>query len=550
MWKRGAWRTREKPPPPLDTGWAWMVVLGVFINAFFMVGIAKSFGLFLDQFKRQFGVSTAAAAMSMSVSAFVYAIGAPTALIVGEMFTPQKVVLCGSVIAFIGMSLSSLTLSMTYVVATFGLCYGIGNSAVYGNGLLMIGKYFRTRRTLATGIAVSGASIGQFVMPVAIEFFLEQYGLGGTLLLISALYFHSSVAGMLFRPIEQYAEEIVAPPSPGAEEVQEGLAAGEGALRDVADAAGVSEAGDDDDDKAGTNHNILSNGTVSVPRECNDVADSCQLIRSGNGTDGSPESREELSKKAIMYASSGSLVAASASIPDVSRTDVSGTDGEPGQAEVSVKRGPSVLARVLDFSVLNSYVTVFYTFLSFFCFFGYFNLILFLPAILGEKGVESYDKAFLISLCGIGDLIARLATGFFGDMKIVARYKIKAMACLLCAINIAFFIYADTYAWLGVHCFLYGLLGGSYVCLLAVVLVDFVGLETMAKNLAVVLLIQGVGGAIGQPLLGIVRDKTESYNAVILVCAVSLAFGGVVLFLYPLVKVREKRRRDRTQSAV
>ena len=49
----------------------------------------------------------------------------------------------------------------------------------------------------------------------------------------------------------------------------------------------------------------------------------------------------------------------------------------------------------------------------------------------------------------------------------------------------------------------YGFFGGAYVGLLSVVLVDMVGLALMSKNLAVILLIQGVGAAFGQPILGV-----------------------------------------------
>lgn len=68
----------------------------------------------------------------------------------------------------------------------------------------MIGKYFRTRRSIATGLGLAGASIGQFVMPPIIEYLLETYGLSGTLLIIAALFSHCAISGALFRPIEQY----------------------------------------------------------------------------------------------------------------------------------------------------------------------------------------------------------------------------------------------------------------------------------------------------------------------------------------------------------
>ena len=62
---------------------------------------------------------------------------------------------------------------------------GIGNAAVYGNVLVILGVYFNKRRALANGVALAGASIGQFVLPPFIEFLLETYGLQGCLLLVS-----------------------------------------------------------------------------------------------------------------------------------------------------------------------------------------------------------------------------------------------------------------------------------------------------------------------------------------------------------------------------
>ena len=62
---------------------------------------------------------------------------------------------------------------------------GIGNAAVYGNVLVILGVYFNKRRSLANGVALAGASIGQFVLPPFIEFLLETYGLQGCLLLVS-----------------------------------------------------------------------------------------------------------------------------------------------------------------------------------------------------------------------------------------------------------------------------------------------------------------------------------------------------------------------------
>ena len=85
---------------------------------------------------------------------------------------------------------------------------GIGNSCFYGNGLVTIGKYFQKRRSMATGVGLAGASIGQFAMPPLIEFLLKTYGLSGTLLVLAALYSHATISGALFRPLSQYGPPL------------------------------------------------------------------------------------------------------------------------------------------------------------------------------------------------------------------------------------------------------------------------------------------------------------------------------------------------------
>merc|ERR1711879_831764 len=129
-----------------------------------------------------------------------YAFAAPTAVILAEKFSARRVVLCGSLVAFIGISLSSLAINIVYIIFMFGVCFGIGNATVYGNGLVIIGRYFRKRRSLATSLAVAGGSVGQFALPPLIEFVRERHKVEGALLIIGALYLHTAIAGMLFRP--------------------------------------------------------------------------------------------------------------------------------------------------------------------------------------------------------------------------------------------------------------------------------------------------------------------------------------------------------------
>ncbi|GFS11686.1 monocarboxylate transporter [Elysia marginata] len=427
----------------------------------------------------------------------------------------------------------------------------------------MIGKYFQKRRSLATGVGLAGASIGQFAMPPIIAFLLDTYGLSGTLLVLAALYMNAAVSGALFRPLSQYGPPLPqkAPqPKPITAEGAEGAdrkADGETKVfvdikdehtnLDVREAASFEKPGETDANSSPVSHSgdvAITNGAVSFSTtneekqpltDAEEIAHTAQEkqlenpdfnsternAQSSNSTDeketedGEQKDDEEdddgygkLEERKALFASTGSIFLVSPTVLDIKDVDENARDFLPHSPTPARQRHEKRKAlcnkinNVFDFRVLRSYVTIFYTINCFMCFFGYFSHILFLPGVVAEKGIVDYKKALLVSMCGAGDLISRVSTGFFADLNIIPRYRISAAAVILCGLNIALTLPANSFHWLAVHCFLYGYFGGAFVSLISVVLVDMVGLALMSKNLAVILLIQGIGSSLGQIFLG------------------------------------------------
>ena len=71
-----------------------------------------------------------------------------------------------------------------------------------------MGQYFKEKRAIANGIAISGVGIGQFVLPAVVSLLLQQYGLKGTLLVMAAITSHVCVAGALLRPLSAYKSNL------------------------------------------------------------------------------------------------------------------------------------------------------------------------------------------------------------------------------------------------------------------------------------------------------------------------------------------------------
>ena len=65
----------------------------------------------------------------------------------------------------------------------------------------MVVKYFHRRRALATGLALSGGSLGDMLMPRLSRYLNDTYGLRGALMLYAGVVLQICVAGAVYRPV-------------------------------------------------------------------------------------------------------------------------------------------------------------------------------------------------------------------------------------------------------------------------------------------------------------------------------------------------------------
>ena len=75
-----------------------------------------------------------------------------------------------------------------------------------GPVLASIGYYFRRKRSMASGIAWTGSSVGNLVLAPLLSFLISYYGIRGTLILMGGLWLHLCVIGLLLRPLPKVRE--------------------------------------------------------------------------------------------------------------------------------------------------------------------------------------------------------------------------------------------------------------------------------------------------------------------------------------------------------
>lgn len=183
---------------------------------------------------------------------------------------------------------------------------------------------------------------------------------------------------------------------------------------------------------------------------------------------------------------------------------------------------------LFDFGLFRQRLFIVYASAVMLSTFAYMNIFLILPAHTVDLGYSRKRGADLVALIGLADIFARIGYGWFSDLKLFHRkwgFCLAIYAASACNFLVFF---ARTDITLAVYAVFLGLTSGSYISLVAVVCVDFFGIDRLSSALGSVIAFQGAAFLAGPPLIGYVKDQTGSYNigffilAVCLVCAASL----------------------------
>ena len=79
---------------------------------------------------------------------------------------------------------------------------GLGRALTYGPSLIIVGQYFDKRRSLAVGIASSGAAFSSCVFPFLFEYLFAHYGFSGSFWILGAITSHFYICAALSRPLQ------------------------------------------------------------------------------------------------------------------------------------------------------------------------------------------------------------------------------------------------------------------------------------------------------------------------------------------------------------
>ncbi|XP_053775540.1 monocarboxylate transporter 3 [Desmodus rotundus] len=213
----------------------------------------------------------------------------------------------------------------------------------------------------------------------------------------------------------------------------------------------------------------------------------------------------------------------------------------PGEVEADADRrglrlseappGGKTRRRLLDVTVCTDRVFAVYAVTKFLMALG-----LFVPAILlvnyaKDAGVPDADAAFLLSIVGFVDIVARPACGALAGL---ARLRpqvayLFSLALLANGITDLSSARARSYGALVAFCVAFGLSYGMVGALQFEVLMAAVGAQRFPSALGLVLLIEAVAVLIGPPSAGRLVDMLKNYEIIFYLAGSEVVLAGVFM---------------------
>ncbi len=96
--------------------------------------------------------------------------------------------------------------SLVALILFYGVVGGIGFSCIYVPAVIAVGFYFEKKRALATGIAISGTGIGNFIFPYLIALFTEKFRWSGAILVLGLIVLLCGLLAILYKPLKPQKE--------------------------------------------------------------------------------------------------------------------------------------------------------------------------------------------------------------------------------------------------------------------------------------------------------------------------------------------------------
>ncbi|EEQ34227.1 hypothetical protein McanMca71_005017 [Microsporum canis] len=188
---------------------AVLTLIGTTCILFCTVGFVNAFGVFEEFYSKTFFHDKSLSEISWfgSFNVFCMFSGALVTGILSDLYGPTWLLRGGTVMALLGIFMTSLCREYYQFFLAQGLLFGLGVAGLFLPSYATTSLYFVKHRALALGITVGGSSIGGVVWPIALRRLLVEVGFPWTMRIAGFIMMPLLVIGCLTVRLPQKKRE-------------------------------------------------------------------------------------------------------------------------------------------------------------------------------------------------------------------------------------------------------------------------------------------------------------------------------------------------------
>jgi MFS family permease len=164
------------PNSGIDSPRAWLIVVAAFFGSFVAFGVTYSFGVFLKPMGATFGASHASMTAIFSTLTVLSFFLAPITGDLADRIGPRYVVGAGALLMGAGLLLTARVHWFPLLFVTYGVGVGTAVACAYIPLVASVGEWFKLRRDIALGIAISGIGCGTLTAAPLAATLTERFG--------------------------------------------------------------------------------------------------------------------------------------------------------------------------------------------------------------------------------------------------------------------------------------------------------------------------------------------------------------------------------------
>ncbi len=168
--------TAHAPSTVIDSGRAWVAVVGVALANGIAFGTAYTFGTFFDAMADEFGASRGSTAIIFALTLLLFFGFGLVAGPLSDRHGPLPLLLAGGVLFVVGLMLTSIVNQLWLGYLTYSIGVGLGGGCFVAPLTGVGGSLFTKRRAAALGVIATGNGLGTLTLIPLSQNLIETYG--------------------------------------------------------------------------------------------------------------------------------------------------------------------------------------------------------------------------------------------------------------------------------------------------------------------------------------------------------------------------------------